>query len=318
MKIGTVNLENPVVLAPMAGVSDRHFRLLAKEMGCALVFTEMVSAKGLLCGPRSLPIAMLTEEERPVGIQLFGGDPDVLAAGALIAAGLGPDLLDINMGCPVRKVAGRGEGCALMCDAEKAYRIVSAVTRAVRLPVTVKMRKGWDEVTVNAPEIALAVQEAGAAAVTVHGRTGVQGYSGVADWGAIAKVKEALAIPVIGSGDIFQPQDAARMLAETCCDAVMIGRGALGNPWLIRRTVHFLATGELLPEPTAEERVKMALRHLSMLAEDRGEQAGVRVMRKHAAWYLKGMRGAARVRGLIMAAETRPEMEKVLSSLVPD
>jgi tRNA-dihydrouridine synthase B len=319
MQIGDVRLINPVVLAPMAGVSDRPFRLLAKEMGCALVFTEMVSAKGLLCAPaQSLPIAMFTEKERPAGIQLFGGDPDVLARGAQVAARLNPDLLDINMGCPVRKVAGRGEGCALMRDPEKAYRIVGAVTGAVQLPVTVKMRKGWNEATVNAPEIALAAQEAGAAAVTVHGRTAEQGYRGYADWEIIARVKEALAIPVIGSGDIYRPQDAARMLAETGCDAVMIGRGALGNLWLIKRTVHYLATGELLPEPAAGERIKMALRHLSMLVEDRGERAGVRVMRKHAAWYTKGMRGAAQVRSLIMEAETGPEMEKILSSLVPD
>lgn len=319
MQIGNVKLVNPVVLAPMAGVSDRPFRMLAKEMGCSLVFTEMVSAKGLLfASPQSLPIAMFTEEERPVGIQLFGGDPDVLAEGALIAEGLNPDLLDINMGCPVRKVAGRGEGCALMRDPEKVYRIVSAVTRVVQLPVTVKMRKGWNEATVNAAEIALAAQEAGAAAVTVHGRTAEQGYKGYADWKIIARVKEALAIPVIGSGDIRRPQDAARMLAETGCDAAMIGRGALGNLWLIKRAVHYLATGELLPEPNDSERIRMALLHLSMLTKARGEQAGVRVMRKHAAWYLKGMWGAARVRSFIMQAETQLEMEKFLSSLVPD
>lgn len=319
MQIGNVKLVNPVVLAPMAGVSDRPFRLLAKEMGCALVFTEMVSAKGLLCAPaKSLPIAMFTEKERPVGIQLFGGDPDVLAAGALIAEGLNPDLLDINMGCPVRKVAGRGEGCALMRDPEKVYRIVSAVTRVVKLPVTVKIRKGWNEAAVNASEIALAAQEAGAASVTVHGRTAEQGYRGYADWEIIARVKEALAIPVIGSGDICHPWDAARMLAETGCDAAMIGRGALGNLWLIRRTVHYLATGEMLPEPTDSEKIRMALLHLSMLTKARGEQAGVRVMRKHAAWYLKGMWGAAQVRSLIMKTETKLEMEKFLSSLVPD
>ncbi|MCL5982762.1 MAG: tRNA dihydrouridine synthase DusB [Firmicutes bacterium] len=319
MQIGTVKLDNPVVLAPMAGVSDRIFRLLAKEMGCALVYTEMVSAKGLLCAPaQSLPIALFKEEERPIGIQIFGGDPDVLARGAQAAAGLKPDLLDINMGCPVRKVAGRGEGCALMRDPDKAYRIVAAVSGAVQLPVTVKMRKGWKEATANAPEIALAVQEAGAAAVTVHGRTGEQGYSGGADWEIIARVKETVDIPVIGSGDINEPQDAARMLAETGCDAVMIGRGALGNLWLIKRTVRYLETGELLPEPTLDERIGMALRHLSMLTEARGEQAGVRVMRKHAAWYLKGMQGAAQVRNLIMGAETKPEMEKILTSLVPD
>jgi tRNA-dihydrouridine synthase B len=319
MQIGNVKLANPVVLAPMAGVSDQPFRMLAKEMGCSLVFTEMVSARGLLFAPaQSLPIAMFTEEERPVGIQLFGGDPDVLAEGALIAEGLNPDLLDINMGCPVRKVAGRGEGCALMRDPEKVYKIVSAVTRAVQLPVTVKMRKGWNEATVNASEIALAAQEAGAAAVTVHGRTAEQGYKGYADWKIIARLKETLAIPVIGSGDIRRPQDAARMLAETGCDAAMIGRGALGNLWLIKRTVHYLATGELLPEPTDSERIRMTLLHLSLLTKARGEQAGVRVMRKHAAWYLKGMWGAARVRSFIMQAETQLEMEKFLSSLVPD
>lgn len=319
MQIGNVKLTNRVVLAPLAGVSDSSFRRLAKEMGCALMFTEMVSAKGLLCSPRqSMPMAWFTDEERPIGIQLFGADPDVLGRGAEIAARLKPDLLDINMGCPVRKVAGRGEGCALMRDPEKAFRVTRAVCEAVQVPVTVKMRKGWNETSVNVTEVALAVQEAGAVAVTVHGRTGEQGYSGMADWGAIAKVKKILAIPVIGNGDIRQPEEAAAMLAETGCDAVMIGRGVLGNLWLIKRTVHYLAADEILPEPDASERVRMALRHLAMMVQHKGEQIGVREMRKHAAWYIKGLQGAAQTRNLLMESKTKQEMEKILSSLVPD
>lgn len=319
MRIGNVKLANRVVLAPLAGVSDSPFRRLAKEMGCALNFTEMVSAKGLVCAPgHSLPMARFTESERPIGIQLFGADPVILGQGAEIAARLQPDLLDINMGCPVRKVVSRGEGCALMRDPKKAFRVTRAVCEAVQVPVTVKMRKGWDEASVNVKEVALAVQEAGAAAVTVHGRTGKQGYSGRADWRAIANVKELLAIPVIGSGDISQPQEAAAMLTETGCDAVMIGRGVLGNPWLIKRTVHYLATGELLPEPDAAERVRMVLRHLAMMIQHKGEQIGVREMRKHAAWYIKGFEGAAQTRHLLTEAKTTREMENILSSLVSD
>lgn len=316
MKIGNVSLANKVVLAPMAGVTDSPFRQLAKEMGCALVFTEMVSAKGVVCAPEpSLKIARFTEMERPVGIQLFGSDPVNFARAAVACMELKPDLLDINMGCPVKKVAGKGEGCALMLEPDKAYAITKALCDAVSVPVTVKMRKGWDDDRVNAVEVAQAVQEAGAAAVTVHGRTREQGYSGTADWSAIARVKDALRIPVVGNGDIRQPGDAVRMMQETGCDAVMIGRGAMGNPWLIKRAIQLMENGELLPEPTLQERLALACRHLEMVVEHKGEYIGVREMRKHIAWYLKGTHNAAAVRNQVMRAEKKIDMVTILTEL---
>ena len=318
MQIGSLVLKNKVILAPLAGVTDSPFRTLALEMGCALVFTEMVSAKGTVYAPeQSLQMARFSAHERPIGIQLFGSDPEVFAKAAKICTGLAPDILDINMGCPVKKVAGKGEGCALMRDPDKAYAITRAVCRAVTIPVTVKMRKGWDDTEVNAVEVALAVQEAGAAAVTVHGRTRQQGYSGRADWSIIAKVKQALRIPVIGNGDIWQPQDAKNLLAETGCDAIMVARGVLGNLWLIKRTVHFLDTGELLPEPELAEKLALACRHLGMVVAHKGEYIGVREMRKHIAWYLKGIRGAAMVRNQIMKAKTEDEVRTILGNLIP-
>ncbi|MCW3491668.1 tRNA dihydrouridine synthase DusB [Dethiobacter alkaliphilus] len=316
MQIGSLALQNKVILAPLAGVTDSSFRILAREMGCALVFTEMISAKGAVCAPeQTLKIARFTSQERPIGIQLFGSDPEIFARATELCNGQAPDLLDINMGCPVKKVAGKGEGCALMRDPDKAYAITKAVCDAAAMPVTVKMRKGWDDSEVNAVEVALAVQEAGAAAVTVHGRTRAQGYSGRADWSVIARVKEALRVPVVGNGDIWEPQDAQRMLQETGCDAVMLARGVLGNLWLIRRTVHYLETGELLPEPEMAERVRLACRHLEMVVEEKGEYMAVREMRKHMAWYLKGMRGAAQVRNEIMRAKTEQEMTAILKNL---
>jgi tRNA-dihydrouridine synthase B len=245
-------------------------------------------------------------------LQLFGSDPDIMAEGAVIAAGLDPDMIDINMGCPVKKVVGKGEGCALMRDPGKAFAITKAVCNAVNIPVTVKIRKGWDNSSVNAVELAVSLEEAGASAVTVHGRTREQGYSGHADWSIIAKVKEHLRIPVIGNGDLWRPEDGAAMLAETGCDAVMVGRGILGNLWLIKRTVHYLETGELLPEPDVGEKASLALRHLEMAIEAKGEYIGVREMRKHVAWYVKGVRGAAQIRNQVMQASTSAEMRGIL------
>lgn len=313
MQIGTCFLKNRVVLAPMAGITDSVFRILALEMGAGLVFTEMISAKGVLCSPENtLKLAAFSERERPIGVQIFGSEPGVMAQAAKVIEAMRPDIIDINMGCPVRKVVSKGEGCALMKDPGKAWAITRAVADAVNLPVTVKMRKGWDDSSQNCAEVAVAVAEAGAAAITVHGRTAVQGYSGFADWRAVAKVKDAVKVPVIGSGDIFKPEDAKRMLNETGCDAVMIGRGALGNPWLIRRTVYYLETGEVLEEPSLRERITLALLHLDMMVEKKGEVVAVREMRKHIAWYIKGFRGAARLREEIMRAKTVKEVSGLL------
>ncbi|NLM52382.1 MAG: tRNA dihydrouridine synthase DusB [Firmicutes bacterium] len=316
MLIGNVKLQNKVVLAPMAGVTDSSFRQLVKEMGCALVYTEMISAKGAICAPQqTLKIATFHPRERPIAVQIFGSDPSVMAEGAVLCEKLNPDIIDINMGCPVKKVAGRGEGCALMRDPDLVLQIVQAVCNSVSLPVTVKIRKGWDDANSNAVEVALAAQEGGAAAVAVHGRTREQGYSGKADWSIIQKVKAAVKIPVIGNGDIAHPEDAARMLAQTGCDAVMIGRGAMGNPWLIRRTILYLETGRLPNEPTLAEKIALALRHLEMVVESKGEYIGVREMRKHLAWYLKGIKKASYYRNLIMRATTKAELQKILLSV---
>lgn len=316
MNIGDLVLKNKVIVAPMAGVTDSPFRQLVVEMGAALVYTEMISAKGAVCAPKqTLKLAQFTPGERPIGIQLFGSELAYFAEAATLCVTFNPNVIDINMGCPVKKVAGRGEGCALMRDPEKAYAITRAVCEAVDLPVTVKMRKGWDESSLNAVEVAQAVAAAGAAAVTVHGRTRAQGYSGRADWSTIAAVKKSVKIPVVGNGDIWSPQDAERMLLETGCDAVMIGRGSLGNPWLIKRAVHYLQTGELMPEPGPAERAVMAQRHLTLTVKEKGEYIGVREMRKHVAWYLKGIYGASSVRNRVMHAATVVEMNELLAAV---
>lgn len=313
MKIGGVRLANRVVAAPMAGVTDRSFRQLAREMGCGLVYTEMISDLALLySNKKTLEMVDIGDEPKPIAVQIFGSRPEEMARAAELVEEAGATIIDINMGCPAPKIVRNNEGAALMRDPELAGRIVEAVCSAVKVPVTVKMRKGWDENSVNVLEVAKIVEAAGAKAVTIHGRTRSQMYSGQADWRIIAAVKTELKIPVIGNGDIWTPQDAARMLAETGCDAVMIGRGALGNPWIFRRTVHYLATGELLPEPTAAEKVQMAKRHLDLLLAEKGEYIAVREMRKHAAWYVKGLREATRLREEINKATSAQEVKDCL------
>lgn len=312
MKIGSIELENPVISAPMAGITDKAFRILAKEAGCGLVCTEMVSDQALLYGNvKTGAILNISGEARPVSIQIFGSDPAYMAGAAEIVESCGASLIDINMGCPTPKIVRNGEGSALMKDPKKAAEIVKAVVDKVRVPVTVKMRKGWDEKSVNAVELARAVVDAGASAITVHGRTRSQFYSGKADWGVIAAVKKAVKVPVIGNGDIWSPADAPAMMNETGCDAIMIGRAALGNPWIFSRTVKFLKCGELLPEPKAKEKVAMALRHLELLVQFKGERVAVWEMRKHAAWYTRGLRGSARLRDLINKAKSREEIESI-------
>ena len=315
MRIGNVTLANKVILAPMAGITDLTYRLLAREQGCALVYTEMISAKGLLYNNKSTWEMLPREGEgRPLAVQLFGSEPEVMAAAAKIVATFPVDIIDINMGCPVAKVVKNGEGAALMKDPDRAARIVAAVAGAVSLPVTVKIRKGWDKETSNAVAFARQMEEAGARAIAVHGRTRSQMYGGKADWHVIREVKEAVSIPVIGNGDIWEPTDAARMLAETGCDAVMLARGTLGNPWLISRTVAYLASGRLLPPPAASERLAMALRHLDLLMAHKGEERGVREMRKFAAWYLKGLPNSAATRDRVTRARDGEEMRKILAA----
>lgn len=314
MKIGSVTLTNSVVLAPMAGVTDLPFRLLVKEMGCALVYTEMVSDKGLLHNnEHTFKLLRLDEQERPAALQIFGSEPESMAKAAKVVEQAGADILDINMGCPTLKIVKNGEGSALMRTPDLAYRILASVVDAVSIPVTVKIRKGWDDASVNAVQIARLAEAAGVSAIAIHGRTREQFYSGQADWNIIKDVKESVSLPVIGNGDIRSPLDAAQMIEKTGCDGVMIGRGAQGNPWLFRQVVHYLATGELLASPGVTERINMALRHLDMLVAYKGEHVGIREMRSHAAWYTKGLPHSAELRLRFNSAVTREHFAQILS-----
>ncbi|MCL6637683.1 MAG: tRNA dihydrouridine synthase DusB [Alicyclobacillus sp.] len=314
LTIGHVVVDNPVILAPMAGVCNPPFRHLAKRLGAGLVCAEMVSDKALVNGnDKSQKMLTILPDEHPVSLQLVGYDQaSMVQAAELIGARTNADIIDINMGCPVLKIYKNGSGAALARNPEHAAAIVRAVVERVDKPVTVKFRKGWDDDHVNAVEVALAVQEAGAQAVAVHGRTAKQMYTGRADWDIIRRVKEAVRIPVIGNGDVVEPEDAKRLLEETGCDGVMIGRGALGNPWIFREVRHYLETGEKLPKPTATERIAVAIQHLHLLVEYKGEWTGVREMRKHAAWYIKGMPGAASLRDRINEQTTREGMAELL------
>ncbi|MEK3806568.1 MULTISPECIES: tRNA dihydrouridine synthase DusB [unclassified Metabacillus] len=313
-KIGDIQLKNRVVLAPMAGVCNSAFRLTVKEFGAGLVCAEMVSDKAILFNnARTMDMLYIDEREKPLSLQIFGGEKETLVEAAkFVDKNTTADIIDINMGCPVPKITKCDAGAKWLLDPDKIYDMVSAVTDAVDKPVTVKMRIGWDDQHIFAVKNAQAVEKAGGSAVAVHGRTRVQMYEGTADWAIIKEVKESVGIPVIGNGDVETPQDAQRMLDETGVDGVMIGRAALGNPWMIYRTVHYLETGELIGEPSVREKMDVCKLHLDRLVALKGEKTAVREMRKHAAWYLKGIRGHAIVRNAVNTTETRDELVNLL------
>ena len=316
LQIGNVKLENDLILGPMAGVTDLPFRLLCKEQGAGLLCMEMVSAKGIMYNNKNTKFLLtIDERERPVSLQLFGSDPDIISEQAKRIEELPFDILDINMGCPVPKIVNNGDGSALMKNPLLAGEIIEKTARAIQKPVTVKIRKGFDEEHINAVEMAHIAQESGAAAIAVHGRTREQYYSGKADWEIIRKVKEAVKIPGIGNGDVWTPQDAIDMRKQTGCDGVMIGRGAQGNPWIFKQILHYEQTGELLEKPSPQEVTEMILRHAKMQMEFKGEYIGMREIRKHAAWYTAGYKNSAKLRGKINETETYEELKELLSHL---
>ena len=317
MKIGSIELPKTAALAPLAGVADRAMREISREFGACWTVGEMASSKGLSYGSKkSGELLKLHEAERPAAVQLFGSEPETMAQAAELALEYEPDAIDINFGCPVPKVAGNGGGSALMKDPILAGKIVRAVTDAVSVPVTVKFRAGWDFEHINAVEFAKICEDNGAAALTVHGRTRMQMFAPPVDLDIIRRVKEAVSIPVIGNGDVDSPESAKQMYEQTGCDLVMVGRAAMGNPWIFRRIEHHLSTGELLPEPTPEERMAVLKKHICLLCKYKGEYVGMREARKHSSWYIKGMKGAAEFRRECGSLETPKDLSELIDKVL--
>ncbi|MDY3767456.1 MAG: tRNA dihydrouridine synthase DusB [Lachnospiraceae bacterium] len=316
LRIGDVELKNPVVLAPMAGVTDLPFRLLCQEQGAGLLSMEMVSAKAISFHNKNTENLMeIHPKEHPIALQLFGSEPDLISEVAKRIEDRPFDILDLNMGCPVPKVVNNGEGSALMKNPKLIGEIIEKTARAIKKPVTVKIRKGFNESLVNAVEVAKIAEQSGAAAIAVHGRTREQYYSGTADWDIIRQVKEAVRIPVIGNGDVVSPESAKAMIDQTGCDAVMIGRGAKGNPWIFGQVAHYLETGEKLEKPSVDEVKQMMMRHARMQMEYKGGFTGIREMRKHIAWYTAGYPHSAKLRNLVNQVESIEELEELIMSI---
>ncbi|MCK5388558.1 MAG: tRNA dihydrouridine synthase DusB [Candidatus Izimaplasma sp.] len=317
-KIGNIEIKNQVVIAPMAGVSNIAFRTIMKEFGAGLVYAEMVSDRALnYRNEKTMKMIKVVPEERPLSMQVFGGDKDSIVRGAIIIDQESDcDIIDINMGCPVSKVVKSDAGAKLLLNPNKIYEIVKAVVESVKKPVTVKMRTGWDSNTIFAVEIAKLCEKAGAKAIAVHGRTRVQMYTGEADWETIRQVKEAVNIPVIGNGDVLTPEDAERMIKETNCDAVMIGRGVLGNPWLVKQTIEYLETGKYQKDIPYQEKIKHLIDHMNKLIDLKGEKIALLEMRSHAAWYVKGLRGATHVKRRISHLKTKKELIELFDEYI--
>ncbi|MDV9672073.1 tRNA dihydrouridine synthase DusB [Clostridioides difficile] len=319
MKIGNLELKNKVFLSPMAGVTDLPFRLICKEQGCGLLYTEMINGKALCYDDENTKkMLKIEEEEHPVAVQIFGSEPEFMGRATEIMNDYSNEILDINMGCPAPKVVKNGDGSALMKNPKLAEEVLRAVVKNSKKPVTLKIRKGWDDNSVNAVEIAKIAEDCGISALAIHGRTREQFYTGKADWDIIAEIKKNLSIPVIGNGDVFTIEDSINMLDKTGCDAIMIGRGAQGNPWIFKRINYYMNTGEILPEPTLNEKISTAIKHLKLAVEEHGEYVAVREMRKHIAWYLKGLRNSAKLRDEINKIEDYQEVVSKLEYYMED